>query len=109
MNKNVIEQPPTYIPPPQHYYQAPQPSPQDTHGPSQEKAAGRKFKAAFYATVAFIALSNIVVYRLVNQVFLAFTGKANEIVSEMGLPTTKGIFLHSFVFFLAVMVLFRGL
>lgn len=69
--------------------------------------AGRKFKAAFFATIVFFVLSNHATYRVVNQVFLAFTGKTNEIITEAGFPSSKGLFLHAFVFFIVVLILFQ--
>lgn len=102
-----IEQPPTYMPPPQNYMPPPPPAQNQNNNNSHEKLAGRKFKTAFLATVAFVVLSNPVSYKIMNQVFLAFTGRLNEIVSEVGFPTTKGMFLHAFVFFIATFILLQ--
>lgn len=109
MNKQAIEQPPTYVPPPQHYLPPPLPSPHTITPEAQQRQAGRKFKVAFFATIAFVVLSNTVTYRIMNQIFLAFTGKTNEVVSEAGFPTSKGIFLHACVFFIGALVIFKGL
>lgn len=108
MNKIPIEQPPTYMPPPQHYLPPQQIQQQPVHG-QNEKMAGRKFKAAFFATVAFFVFSNPTTYRIMNQVFLAFTGKTNEIVTEAGFPSSKGMFLHAFIFFIVTLILFQKL
>jgi hypothetical protein len=108
MNRAAIEQPPTYVPPPQIPAPPLAASQVASSGVAQDRAAGRKFKAAFFATLAFVALSHGVAYRLMNQVFWAFTGRAYEIVTEVGVPTPRGLFLHAVVFFLVVLVLFRG-
>lgn len=110
-NKNQIEQPPTYMPPPQHYLPPPQQPGYSNvaHDQTNAKTTGRKFQIAFFASIAFAIISNVVTYRVVNQLFLAFTGKTNEVMSEAGFPTTKGIFLHTCIFFVVMMVLMQKL
>lgn len=75
----------------------------------KQKQTGKRFKVAFFAAIAFFVLSNTVAYRIMNQVFLAFTGKTNEILSEAGFPTAKGMFLHTVAFFLVALVLMKEL
>lgn len=109
MNTHTIEQPPTYIPPPQiHTYGRPL---HDSLAQSAnaDKHVGMKFRTAFLATVAFVLLSNMVAYRLVNQLFWAFTGKTNEVLSDMGVPTAKGMFLHGCIFFVTMVLVIRNL
>lgn len=114
-----VPQPPTYMPPPQIYQgqRVPAvPSPTNeyfTQGSTNvsvpvertERQKGQLFKIAFLSTVGFFILSHHVVYRVVNSLWSAFTGKTHEITCEMGCPTTKGVFLHSIIYFLYMMVL----
>lgn len=102
MNTSVIQQPPTYVPPPQNYMPSPPPV-MVTASPAKEK--GRKINIAFFATVAFFLLSHPIAYRVMNHVFTAFSGSVHEIISETGAPTMKGHFLHSVVFFVVILVL----
>jgi hypothetical protein len=106
MNTNQIIQPPTFIPPPQQFMPAQNgivippalPTP-------AEKQKGKIINIAFFATLAFFVLSHPIAYRITNQVFTAFTGKINEILSEVGCPTMKGNFLHTVVFFVFMLFL----
>ena len=102
MNTTAIVQPPTYIPPPQNYMPATLPYPMVTN-PQREK--GKKINIAFFATLTFFALSHPIAYRVMNQVFTAFTGQVHEIITESGAPTIKGHFLHSVIFFVVVLFL----
>lgn len=104
MNTTQVQQPPTFIPPPQQYMPGPNPPPPF---PMQtpEKQKGRIINIAFFATVAFFALSNPIAYRFMNQAFMVVTGRTNEILTETGAPTMKGHFLHSVVFFVAMFII----
>jgi hypothetical protein len=103
MNTQPIQQPPTYIPPPQHYLPPSTPVlPVDLHTTPQ-KEHGKRINIAFFAAVAFFALSHPIAYRVMNHAFTAFTGSVHEIISENGAPTMKGHFLHSVVFFVVMM------
>jgi hypothetical protein len=106
MNTQRIEQPPTFVPPPQ-YNHVPPPPVVSTITP--EKRQGHKFKVAFFITIAFVVLSHPIAYRITNQVVLVFTGKTNEIITELGGISLKGMLLHVAVFFVVVLVLFRQL
>lgn len=103
MNTNIVQQPPTYIPPPQNYVPQMLPTPQSPA--VAEKETGRHINIAFFATVAFFALSHPIAYRIMNQVFMAFTGRVHEVMNEAGAPTMKGHFLHSVIFFVVVLFL----
>lgn len=101
MNTYNIPQPPTYIPPPQQYM----PAPTLIASTNPEKEKGKKINIAFFATVAFFVLSHPMAYRIMNQVFMAFTGRVHEIINETGAATMKGHFLHSVVFFIVMIIL----
>ena len=101
MNTTRVPQPPTYIPPPQHFIPA-MPMPPMT---TPEKEKGKKINTAFFATVAFFVLSHPIAYRVINHVFTAFSGNVHEIITETGAPTMKGHFLHSVVFFFVILLL----
>lgn len=118
LNNPFVPQPPTYIPPAQTYkgHSGPivaTPAPEQVLGytsvkvPLQrnEKQKGQLFKIAFLATIGFVILSHHVVYRIVNSFWSAITGKTHEITCEIGCPTTKGVLLHGFVFFIYMMFL----
>ena len=115
LNNPFVPQPPTYIPPAQQYkgmYQpVASPAPAETYAyqpvsiPRTEKQKGKLFKIAFLITIGFVVLSHHVIYRVVNSIWSAFTGKAHEITCEIGCPTTHGVLLHSVVFFLYVLVI----
>lgn len=102
MNTNPVPQPPTYIPPPQNYMPSTTPMVPPIN---PEKEKGKKINTAFFATVAFFVLSHPIAYRIMNQVFMAFTGRVHEIINETGAATLKGHFLHSVVFFVIVLIL----
>lgn len=101
MNTNQIQQPPTFIPPPQQYMPGPTPAAMFAASKkASEKEVGKRIQVAFLATVAFVVLSNPIAYRIMNQVYMAFTGHLNEIMLETGIPSGKGVFLHTVIFFL---------
>lgn len=105
MNTTQVQQPPTFIPPPQHYMPGPNPPALMQTGPTPEKMKGKMVNIAFFATVAFFVLSNPIAYRVMNQAFMAVTGRMNEILTESGAPTMKGHFLHSVVFFVIMIII----
>jgi hypothetical protein len=72
---------------------------QKSYEATTEKRKGQKIKIAFYLAVLFALLSYNGTYRAVNMMYSAFTSKPFEIMSESGCPTTKGVLLHSAIFF----------
>lgn len=95
------QQPPIYVAPPNRF-----PMDQAQAQPTQnggvhgiDKASGERFKIAFLAACGFALLAHPVVFRVVNHVFAAFTQEQNEIITEWGNPTTKGMIVHALVFF----------
>lgn len=70
-----------------------------------EKQKGRIFNTAFVATIAFVALSHPIAYRIMNQAFHVITSAPNEIIGENGAITLKGIALHAAIFFVVMMFL----
>lgn len=92
---------------PQPVFQTPIPQLYATRAPQthHEKFKGQKIRIAFLATVAFVVFSNIGVYRAVNMFYNALTSRPNEVVMENGMPSMKGIVIHSSIFFIIVMVL----
>lgn len=70
-------------------------APQDT--PSLKM--GRRIKATFYCALLFVALSYSGTYRVVNNIVSTFMNSAFDGVNEMGCPTTKGVFLHTVIFY----------
>lgn len=76
--------------------------------PVNEKKTGQKVKIAFYLAVLFALLSYHGTYRAMNMIYASFTSQPFEIQSETGCPTTKGVLLHSVIFFLAVMFLLNS-
>jgi hypothetical protein len=81
------------------------PAPPMPMAPNPEREKGRKINTAFFATVAFFALSHPIAYRVMNQIFMAFSGQVHEIITESGAPTIKGHFLHSVIFFVVILFL----
>jgi hypothetical protein len=73
----------------------PMPSLQDT--PSLKM--GRRIKATFYCAVLFVILSYNGTYRVINNLVSTLMNTPFEGVNEAGCPTTKGIFLHTVIFF----------
>lgn len=69
------------------------------------RRSGFKFKVAFYAAVMFTALSHPAAYRVMNQIVAAVTGAPYEIVTEFGIVTMKGLFLHTVAFFFLMLIL----
>lgn len=106
MNKPLHEQeqPPMYMPPPQHYQAPTMPLaiPQDS---ADSKKKGRYIKIAFWASVAFFLLSNYRAYGIVDQLFMIVTQRANEIVSPDGSPTIRGYLFHVVAFFCVMLLL----
>lgn len=101
------QQPPMYVPPP-NVYPEQVTHPVTTPTAAIDKVSGERFKVAFFAALGFAFLSHPGIYHIVNQIFIAFTREQNEIITEWGTPTTKGIFLHSIVFFLFMLfVMYR--
>lgn len=72
---------------------------------ANEKQTGRKIKQAFYATLLFLLLSYVGVYRAMNVFYKAVTSREAEIVDEHGSPTLKGMVVHSIIFFFVMLFL----
>lgn len=90
-------QPVFSTPPVLQYVKAP-PSP-------HERQKGRKIKLAFYATLMFVLLSHVGIYRAVNVMYNAVSSRPFEIVDEQGAPTLKGLVVHSIIFFFGALFL----
>lgn len=73
--------------------------------PKTERIKGQKIRIAFLATIMFVVLSHVGIYRAVNVFYNALTQQPHEVVDEAGIPTMKGIVLHSCIFFVGVMIL----
>lgn len=109
MNQETPQQPPMYMPPPQQFHPPPLTFSAAENALAQkvatERRAGQKFRVAFLATIWFIVFSNIGTYRITNNIYASFAGKAHEILTDAGMPTIKGYFLHTFLFFVFVVII----
>jgi hypothetical protein len=111
MNQYSMEQPPTYMPPPQTYM-APSRALPDSTPPTPSLAStpdarykGKIFKIAFYAAILFFVLSHDIAYKVMNNIYMAVSGRMYEVMSEAGCATGKGKFLHAVVFFICMLIL----
>lgn len=103
MNTYGMLPPPTmsslYDPRPPNIYN----SDNEIHKNKEDKQKGKHFKIAVLSTFIFIVLSNMNTYRLSNQIYQAVTNRMYQLITEDGMPTFKGIFIHSLIFFIIIM------
>ena len=79
---------------------------------SDPKKQGRKFRAIFISTVAFVILLLPKTHMIVNTAYslIAAGGDAtNGIINDLGALAPKGVFLLSFIFFCIMSYLFYGI
>lgn len=70
---------------------------------TEHRRMGEKFRLAVLSAVAFAVLAFPGTFRVVELVWAAITNIPNQIVTEFGCATPKGVFVHALVFF-AVML-----
>ena len=63
----------------------------------QDLRTGQKFRLVTIMTIAFVILSNIKVYTVMNHIITFF--KWEPIITETG-PTVIGILIHACIFFI---------
>jgi hypothetical protein len=68
---------------------------------SGELNFGLKIKYSFYSALGFFLVASPETYKFMQQIFGSFI----TIASSGGCPTTTGFFIHTFVFFLAMVAL----
>lgn len=72
---------------------------------THEKSKGWLVRVAVFATIAFVVLSQSMVYRLINSVYGMMTGDYFYILSDAGCPTAVGTVMHAIMFFVFMLVI----
>lgn len=70
-----------------------------------EKSKGWLFRVAVFATIAFVVLSQSMVYRMISSLYGMVTGDYLYIVSDAGCPTAVGTVMHAVMFFVFMLVI----
>jgi len=89
------------IPQPQPLYPS-VPPPQ-----SNSSKIGKKINVSFWLAIVFVVLSTPLAYKATNALLFTFMSNPMDVVSELGCPTTKGIVVHTVVFFIVAFVMLR--
>jgi hypothetical protein len=69
-----------------------------------ERKAGKYFKIAVLASLAFFFVSHMTAYKVTNQVYKLFSS-GTQLIEENGMPSLKGNLIHSGIFFIIMLVI----
>jgi len=97
----LLKEPPTLV---SLYSKAKSKETEDVKEQQKVRQSGHVLKAAVYATIAFIILSQPKVYELSNSIYSRLSGNYFFIVNDQGTPTILGVAVHAIFFFLMVLV-----